>query len=517
MARDGFELELKFTGAPADVAALPQSRLLRALADGPGAWARLKSVYFDTPTGLLGDNGISLRLRQEGLRRVQTVKQTTAAGAVVREEFEADIAGAGFPAPTGDPFIDDLLRRAQGELVQVAQISVDRWTQRARHGGSGFTLAVDLGSARAGEGGPPTPIAQLEIEFQNGEMAHLFDFARLVADNAALRLTAKSKVEIAQSLSRDGIYALQKMRKPSVDPEAPAADALQAMLAAVAIRVIDVQAPLIDLRAVEGVHQMRVALRRFRAVERTFRKALDTDALYLLTRRARSIAHALGPARDLDVFLEETAPAVFARENAPEGAVALRAKGEEMRAEAWAEAHRVVADKSFTHFAIDLLEAGVVAPWRAGLNDLGRAPLRAFAPKALDRALRRARRAEAAMDRTVLAARHPLRIALKKQRYAAQMLGPIYDKERRRSYMAALSRLQEALGVVNDAVVAQALADTISAGGGDAAMRAAGFLSGYKAAEAKAAAAEIDDAWDAFMETHPFWRDPPPDAADVTY
>jgi inorganic triphosphatase YgiF len=510
MGRDGFELELKFSGAPADIAALPDARVLHAVAAGPGGWARLESAYFDTADGALGLQGISLRVRDRGGRRIQTVKQSTAAGAVVREEYETEIvSGDAFPMLTGEAFIDEMLQSARGRLQQIAEIAIDRWTQPARYEGSRFEIAVDHGAARAG--GAATPIAQLEIEFEDGQMAHLFDLARLIAENAALRLTTRTKLETAQALADGGLYRLDKLKKPSLDPDAPAADALQAMLAAVAIRVIDVQGPLVDLRAPVGVHQMRVALRRFRAVERTFRKALDTDALYLLTRRARTIAQALGPARDLDVFLDETAPEVFSRPGAPEGAAAMRSKAEAMRAAAWAQAHKTVADKSFTQFALDLLEAGVAAPWRAGLNDLGHAPLRDFAPKALDRAFRRSRRAEAEMDRTVLAARHPLRIALKKQRYAAQMLGPIFDKERRRPYMAALSRLQAALGVVNDAVVAQVLAEEISAGEGDAAMRACGFLSGYKAAEAEAAAAEIDQAWEIFEKTEPFWRDPPPD------
>ena len=512
MGQGDYELELKFTGAPSDVAALPQSRMLRAVAHGAGQWARLKSVYYDTSCGALAKEGLSLRLREKSGKCIQTVKRDTAAGAVVREEFETEITNAdAFPHPTGDSEIDDLIRAKEPEFIEIAEIRVDRWVQPARFGDSAFEIAVDLGVARAAgiEGAPggETPIAEMEIEFKSGEMSDLFSLGRFVADNAPLRLGARSKLETARAVGAGALYTLEKLKRPVFDGDAPAVEALQAMLAAVAVRIINVQTPLLDIRAVEGVHQMRVALRRFRSVERTFRRALKTPALYPLTRRARAIAHGLGPARDLDVFLGETLPDVFARYQTPPGANALRANAEAMRAAAWSDAHAMIADKSFTHFALDLLEAGVLADWRKEANDRGEGPLHAFAPIALDKALKRARKAEAAMDRTELAARHPLRIALKKLRYTAQMLGPLFPREKRKPYMAVVSRLQEALGKVNDAVVAQGLAEQTGAGTGQDAMRAAGFIAGYKAAEAEAAAAEIDRAWETFDNTMPFWRE----------
>ena len=509
MGRGAFELELKFTGAPQDVARLQNARFLKALSGGDGRWARLNSAYFDTKDGRLAAEEIALRLREESGKRIQTVKRATAAGAIVREEFECEIGDRdAFPQPTGDEEIDHLLKAVSGELEAIAKIRVDRWTQTLKFGGSEFELALDLGAASAPSlSQAEAPIAEVEIEFKRGEMADLFELGRLIVDNAPVRLAARTKLETARAVGAGESYAVAKLEKPAIEPDEPAVEALQAMLAAIAVRIINIQAALLETRAVEGVHQMRVALRRFRAIERTFRRAVETDALYALTRRARAIAQLLGPARDLDVFLSETLPDVFQRYHTPAGADALRAAAEAARAAAWADAHAAIADKAFSHFALDLLEAGVIAPWRDSARKKGRGPLRKFAPAALDKTLARARKAEAAMDRTELAARHPLRIALKKQRYAAQMLGPLFPRETRKPYMRALSRLQEALGVVNDAVVAQRLAEEVGRNAGADAMRAAGFVAGFKAAEAEAAVGEIDRAWELFDKTTPFWRE----------
>lgn len=508
MGRGALELELKFTGSPAAIAALPQSDLMRKLGSSEGAWVRLASRYFDTADEALARDGIALRLRQENGLQVQAVKRATPAGAVVREEYERILPDRScFPALTGQTVIDQTIKSAERGLAEIASLRVDRWIQPVAFRGSHFTIAVDLGEGRAGPSSISAPIAELEIEYVHGEMGHLFELARLFAEKFPLRLAARSKLETALAAGSGRRYGLDKLEKPLIDPEAPAIETLQTMLAAIAVRVADIQPILLDIRSPTGVHQMRVALRRFRAIERTFRRAVKTDSLYALTRRARSIAHGLGPARDLDVFIDETLPDVFERTHTPVGAAALRERAEAGRAAAWADAYAIVADKSFTRFAIDLMEAGVLAPWAAEARKRGRAPLRAFAPGALDKALRRTMRVEAVMDRATLAARHPLRIAVKKQRYAAQMLGALYPKDVRKAYMRALSGLQNALGVVNDAVVAQSLAETIALGGGDDAMRAAGFIAGFKAAEAEAAAAEIDQAWEIFENTVPFWRD----------
>lgn len=509
MGRSGLELELKFTGAPEQVAALPTSPWLQSLETVPGhagQWMRLTSRYYDTPDGALQHDRAALRVRDENGVRVQTVKRSTAAAAIVREEYETTLsARAPFPAATGDREMDASLIALRPRLEEIATITVDRWYQRIRFGASIFDIAIDLGHGGNHATKTRFPIAEMKIEFVSGDMADLFALARIIARKTPLRLGIKTKLEIA----RGEIYTLRKLKKPDMDADAPASDALQAMLAAVAARIIEVQDPLIDLRASAGVHQMRVALRRFRAVERTFRTAIKGQSLYRLTRRARAIAHGLGEARDYDVFLDETLPELLTHDDAPPHGDfdVLRQRAEMTRAAAWARAHALIASEDFALFGIDLLEAGVLAPWRKKLKARGHLPLKAFAPGALDRALLRSQRAEYDMDRTRLAARHPLRIALKKQRYATQMLGPIYEKEQRKPYMQTMSRLQEALGIVNDAVVARQIADECASGAGKAAMRAAGFITGYKTAQAKAGVEEIDRAWAAFENEPQFWHE----------
>ena len=87
------------------------------------------------------------------------------------------------------------------------------------------------------------------------------------------------------------------------------------------------------------------------------------------------------------------------------------------------------------------------------------------------------------------------------------MFRSLYPKETRQSYMAAMSWLQDSFGHINDATLAQSLADDAATGEGGGAMRAAGFIAGYKAAQAQAAAQKLEEDWAAFEAMVPFWRE----------
>ena len=53
----------------------------------------LVSVYFDTPNHKLARNGVSLRVRYDGQKRIQTVKSQGAGGSFRRAEWENEITG----------------------------------------------------------------------------------------------------------------------------------------------------------------------------------------------------------------------------------------------------------------------------------------------------------------------------------------------------------------------------------------------------------------------------------------
>ena len=85
----GKEIELKLEVPPRELRRLKDWRVLPR--DAPGK-QDLASVYFDTPKHELGRNGISLRIRRNGKKRLQTIK-SQGADYSFRRGWEHEIKG----------------------------------------------------------------------------------------------------------------------------------------------------------------------------------------------------------------------------------------------------------------------------------------------------------------------------------------------------------------------------------------------------------------------------------------
>ncbi len=505
MGRGATEFELKFTGAPAAIAALPRSLFLRALTPGKGVWRRLETTYYDTKNRKLERSGLSLRLRIDAGRRIQTVKRITASP-VIRKEYERELEpGEAFPAPVGKKKIDARIADLADALHPTARTIVDRWTATAHFEASQIEIAVDLGRAESWDGAGAAyeaPLGEIELELKAGEAGDVFELGRQLITHAPLRLATRSKLEMALGLADGGPYGRLRGTAPVLAPEKTAARAIRAVLGGLAARMALLVPHITETRRPEGVHQMRVALRRLRALEQGLRPFLLSDDLAQLGARARKFATALGPARDWDVFLDETD--VLQNATPQDGAAKLKISAETLRAAAWQGAVEAVNSADFTRFLIDLLEFA----HSPGLQSEAalQAPTAELVVRMLKRSWKKIRRTARDVDFATPATMHPLRLAGKRLRYQAQMARALYDKDQRAKFMSALSRLQVGLGRINDAAAAGRLSHEAARGEGEAAMRAAGFISGYRAAEAVAEARYIAGEWNAIRKSPRFWR-----------
>src|SRR6186713_1048611 len=86
------EIEIKLEVAPAALERLEASAWFGKRA-ATVRREEQRSVYFDTPQLELRDEGVALRVRHIGDRRVQTVKAARPEQALARQEFEREISG----------------------------------------------------------------------------------------------------------------------------------------------------------------------------------------------------------------------------------------------------------------------------------------------------------------------------------------------------------------------------------------------------------------------------------------
>ncbi|HVV65370.1 MAG TPA: CHAD domain-containing protein [Rhizomicrobium sp.] len=270
-------------------------------------------------------------------------------------------------------------------------------------------------------------------------------------------------------------------------------------------------------REVEGLHQLRVALRRLAVAFQAFGEDFLDPAQRELLERAKAFGAAIAPARDLDVFAEELfAPAAEAL-GGEAGFSLLRARLERARVEAWERAVERVSSADFAVFLDDVAVAAQSRAWTAsgGVDAKSRmairAPVKPAAAKMLDEFLIKARKRGRRLKELEPRDCHRLRIALKKLRYAAEFYGPLFKKKKVKSYLGKLKGLQDLLGALNDAGHVRATLAQLTAGGahGEGAQAdlffAAGHINGWHSARAARLGRESLKDWDKFKRAEPFW------------
>jgi CHAD domain-containing protein len=104
------------------------------------------------------------------------------------------------------------------------------------------------------------------------------------------------------------------------------------------------------------------------------------------------------------------------------------------------------------------------------------------------------------------AERHRVRIDAKKLRYAAEFFAALYPPKRVRRYVDTLEDLQDILGALNDAAVADRLLEEAAAGPEPIAPRVEGLVRGWMAATAGHELARYRRAWREFEAAKGFWR-----------
>jgi len=198
----------------------------------------------------------------------------------------------------------------------------------------------------------------------------------------------------------------------------------------------------------EALHDLRVALRRVRAVLRTFRAEAAGRRWRAAERALRRTFRGTGPARDSEVLVQRLgAYAAGARERHSDGIEAMEARCERLHRRARPALRDALAARRRDELArrMDELLAGrLVAPAADAAPFGGPAPQRLA--EVLDGAARLAADVEARARTKDL---HALRIELKRVRYLAEVFeqagpGPLADAIER------LRTLQDALGDVHD-------------------------------------------------------------------
>jgi CHAD domain-containing protein len=264
-------------------------------------------------------------------------------------------------------------------------------------------------------------------------------------------------------------------------------------------------APVVQDRDVEGLHQLRVGLRRLNIALASFGR---TPAREALRSQAKIFFAAAGTARDLDVFLAELFEPVVAELNGQDGFAVLRQRAEQLRVRAWDGAVAQVSSAAFKTF---LDEAAAAADQWDDLL-MPQVPVVSHAPLLLDGHLARVGKRGRGLKPAEHDRSHRLRIALKKLRYTSEFFATLYEEKPVRRYLKQLKQFQDLLGALNDAAQVRAVLGrlmmeaTTSAPEQAELSFAAGLINGWHHARASDFSHKSRKRWRSFKRSQPFWN-----------
>ena len=421
---------------------------------GQPAQHELEAVYYDTASFDLARRGVTLRRRTGGEDAGWHLK--VPGGRDTRTETRLPLGQAGDGVP------EELLAPVRAvvrdrPLLPVARIS----TRRAEYrlvGDDGIVLARvaddDVRTERLAGTDHTEHWREWEVELDAGDRS-LFDEVEGVLTRAGASPAATSS-KLARALGGVSTAATDRRATAAVEPGA-AAHLLLKLLSEQRDELLRQDA---GVRAAmpEAVHKLRIAARRMRSALTTYGKVVAPPAANALREELRWLGQALAEARDAQVLREHLDGVLASQE--PElvlGPVARRVDDAlQAASSAGLDAARQALDSDRYFRLLDALDAFVADP---PLTPKAHTAARKLVPRLLARDFKKLRtvvrdveRADDPRARDL--ALHEARKKAKRLRYAAESAIPTFGSRAKR-YSAKIKKMQQALGVHQDTVVAR--------------------------------------------------------------
>lgn len=414
----------------------------------------LTSVYFDTDDFALSEHGVSLRVRKVDGQRIQTIKANSSA-LVSRDEWETEIDRdqPKLELARGTALAPLLTSELTKQLKPVFETHVERVVVPLRFGDSDIELAFDQGCVTTVDA--KLDLAEIEIELKRGDRHDMAQLAKRLARSLPIALSLSSKAERGYALLQDALDAPAFAERIAIAKKATVSQAFAAVSLG-CIRQIARNQSAVRHGDPEGIHQMRVGLRRLRASLSLFRTILHDGKVTKLKRELKWLTEQLGQARDYDVLVRKALVPYRAKHTDRRELAILQDELERSRHAGFPAARAAVDSERFRRLVLDfslwLLDSGWHNESDALTRALSHRSARAFAQEELARRIRKINKRARRLERLDWRRRHKLRIAAKKARYGREFFEALRPDGRksRGKLDRALKGLQSSLGELND-------------------------------------------------------------------
>lgn len=514
------EIELNLRASPKAVERLLASPLLAAGIPGLASKQSLEAAYYDTQDLQLQKRGVSLRVRSEGERYIQTVKTTNSgAGARNRLEWETVVPDL---SPRPDWVMDSTARSLLGhlapdELVEICRTSVQRETRVIgyKYNGEIAIIEIDFDRGTLAAGDRSVPTAEVGLELLKGSKQALYSLALELHEVAPVQVEVRSEADRAYALFTGQPPQWHKAKKLRFSSDTTVDDGITTVFENCFNHWMANEPAALEGGDPEGLHQMRVALRRMRSALTLFGGVLPMMQAGWLKKESQWVASTLGAARNWDVFLEDVLSPLEAKRPGDISLAALREQCERARARNYETARDAIRSPRYTAFVLNFSHWLEEAPWhvtsKTARREILGAPLKAYADTVLDGHHRKLVKKGGGLPSATPEKRHKVRIAVKKLRYTSEFFASLYGRKKTRAMIGDLARLQSTLGDLNDLAVTERQLETViyqavAHPAHDDIIKAMGVVVGWCTGRSKQSETDILDQWERFTRRQPFWK-----------
>jgi len=430
---------------------------------------RLVDTYFDTADWRIGRSGHVLRVRNRAARGEATLKSLAQSDAGLRRRLEVTeplpsggVGTLGINGPVGWR-----LRALAGKrpLQPILEVRTRRRPFDLRVSGETVAeAALDETTIVVGNEHQPVRLQRVEVEVVPAWVDRLGGLVDALRHECGLQPAALSKFEAGLLAAGLRVPPPPELGPVTFDSNPSVGEVAFAVLRRNFAAVLAHETGTRLGEDVEELHDMRVGTRRTRAALALFENALPVRARHVRTELGW-LADALGAVRDLDVQLERVDE--WMREVPDEDRAALADLAALLGREREEARRSLLACLDSARY--ERLVAGFTAMLRQGpsrRSATARAPAGTVMPDLIEslhrsatKAARRARRSGDPADF------HRTRIRLKRLRYALEFVSEIYERRTAR-YLRHVVKLQDGLGLMQDARVAAARLHELATAGG---------------------------------------------------
>jgi inorganic triphosphatase YgiF len=384
---------------------------------------------------------------------VQTIKGLAGSG-LGRAEREDNIKSARpqLKYAKGTPLAPFVTKKLKRTLGPVFRTDVRRSILNVQLNGGNIEVAFDQGKIVAGR--HAEPISEIELELKQGRAEDIAELARKLRANVPLSFGARTKADRGYALKAGKVDEPVYAAPVSLKPEQSAGSAFT-QIGLSCLQHLAANERGVRAGDAEGIHQMRVGLRRLRAAISIFGdivRGRDTDAL---KQELKWLTEELGPARDLDVLAKE-AVAPLREANPDRSEIAgLDKDVKRKRADEFKRSSDAVASDRFRDVvltaALWLLDGNWSQSKRGTSARLRYKSIAAVVTDVLDHRSRNIIKKLKRLRELDPVQRHKLRIAMKKFRYGCDFFESLFDHAKaQKQYGRALKEVQGCLGKLND-------------------------------------------------------------------